>query len=65
MVDKYVEIMEAYSEYRSMNVGERMDELLRHIKHFVVDFCELHDVTCCTRERYNTLIFNGNIIVIL
>jgi hypothetical protein len=52
MVDEYVEIMEAYNEYRSTKEGERMHELLRHIKHLVVDFCELHDVTCCTRECY-------------
>jgi hypothetical protein len=29
-----------------------MDKFLRHIKHFVIDFYELHDVTCCTREGY-------------
>jgi hypothetical protein len=29
-----------------------MDELLRHIKHLAIYFCELHDVTCCTRECY-------------
>jgi hypothetical protein len=29
-----------------------MDELLRHLNHLAVDFCELHDVTCCTRECY-------------
>jgi hypothetical protein len=29
MVDQYVEIMEAYNEYRSTKEGERMDELLR------------------------------------
>jgi hypothetical protein len=52
MIDEYVEIMEAYNEYRSTKEGERMDELVRYIKHLVVDFCELHDVTCCTRECY-------------
>jgi hypothetical protein len=52
MVDEYFEIMDAYNEYRSTKEGERMDILLRHIKHLAVDFCELHDVTCCTRERF-------------
>jgi hypothetical protein len=52
MVDEYVGIMEAYMEYLSTKEGERMDEFLRHIKHFAVDFCELPDVTCCTRECY-------------
>jgi hypothetical protein len=52
MVDKFVEIMEAYNKYRSIKEGERMDELLRHIKHFSVEFCELHDMTCYSRECY-------------
>jgi hypothetical protein len=52
MVDEYVEIMEAYNEYRSTKEEERMDELLRHIKYLAVDFCELHDVSYCTRECY-------------
>jgi hypothetical protein len=65
MVDEYVEIMEAYNEYRSTKEGERMDELLIYIKHLAVDFCELHDVTCCTKVAINTLISNANIIVIL
>jgi hypothetical protein len=52
MVDHYVEIMEAYNEYRSTKEGQRMDELLRHINHLAVVFCELRDVTCCTRECY-------------
>jgi hypothetical protein len=52
MVDEYVEIMEAYSEYRSTNEGKRMNELLRHINHLALDFFELHDVTCCTRKCY-------------
>jgi hypothetical protein len=29
-----------------------MHELLIHIKHFAIDLCELHDVTCCTGECY-------------
>jgi hypothetical protein len=37
MVDKYVEIMEAYNEYRSTKEGERMDKLLRHTKHLAID----------------------------
>jgi hypothetical protein len=65
MVDEYVEIMEACNEYRSTKEGERMDELLRHIKHLAIDFYELHDVTCCTRECYKHSHFNANIIVIL
>jgi hypothetical protein len=40
MVDGYVEIMEAYNKYISTKEGERMDELLRHINHLAVDFCE-------------------------
>jgi hypothetical protein len=52
MVEEYVEISEAYNEYRSTKEGERMDELFRHITHLAIDFCKLHDVTCCTRELY-------------
>jgi hypothetical protein len=52
MVDEYVEIMEVHNEYRSTKEGERMDELLRLIKHLAVDLCELHDVTCCTWDCY-------------
>jgi hypothetical protein len=29
-----------------------MDELLRHIIHLAVDFSELHEMTCCTKECY-------------
>jgi hypothetical protein len=49
MVDEFVEIMKAYNEYQSTKEGERMDEVLRHITHLAIDFCELHDVTCYTR----------------
>jgi hypothetical protein len=52
MVDEYFEIMDAYNEYRSTKEGERMDILLKRIKHLAVDFCELYDVTCCTRECF-------------
>jgi hypothetical protein len=31
---------------------KRMDELLRHLNHLALDFCELHDVTCCITECY-------------
>jgi hypothetical protein len=29
-----------------------MDDLVRYLNHLAVDFCELHDVSCCTRECY-------------
>jgi hypothetical protein len=50
VVDNYVEIMKAYNNYRSTKEEKRMDELLRHLNPLAADFCELHDVTCCTRE---------------
>jgi hypothetical protein len=52
VVDNYVEIMKTCNDYRSSKEGKRMDDLLTYLKHLAVDFCELDDVTCCTRECY-------------
>jgi hypothetical protein len=45
-------IWDTYYEYRATKEGERMDELLKHLNNIAIDFCELHDVTCCTRKVY-------------
>ena len=52
MFEGYVKTMCAYYEYRSTQEGKSMDELLQHLNHLAIDFCELHDVTCCTREVF-------------
>ena len=52
LCDGYDKIMGAFNEYRSSEQGERMHELLSHLNRIVVDFCELHDITCCSREVY-------------
>jgi hypothetical protein len=52
VVDDYTDIMKTYNDYRSSKEGKRMDDLLRYLNDLAVDFCELHDVTCCTRECY-------------
>ena len=48
----YVKIMGAYYEYRSIKEGNRMLELLEHLNDMAIEFCELHDVTCCFRKDY-------------
>ena len=50
MFEGYVKTRGVYYEYRSTQEGKRTDELLQHLNHLAIDFCELHDVTCCTRE---------------
>ena len=52
MCEGYDKIMGALNAHRSTKEGERMYELLSHLNHIAVDFCELHDITCCTREVY-------------
>ena len=52
MFEGYVKTMGAYYEYRSTKEGKRMYELLKYLNHMAIDFCELHDITCCTREVY-------------
>jgi hypothetical protein len=48
----YVKAMGAYYEYRSTKEGNRMLELLEHLDDMATKFCELHDITCCTRKYY-------------
>jgi hypothetical protein len=48
----YVKAMGAYYEYRSTKEGNRMLELLEHLDDMATEFCELHDITCCTRKDY-------------
>ena len=45
-------MLEAYYEYRSTHEGNRMDELLTHLNQMAIEFCESHDITCCTRKDY-------------
>ena len=52
MFEDYVKSMEAYYEYRSTKEGNRMFELLEHLNDIAYEFCEKHDITCCTREAY-------------
>ena len=52
MFEDYVKSMEAYYEYRSTKEGNRMFELLEHLNDIAYEFCEQHDITCCTRESY-------------
>ena len=48
----HVKMLEAYYEYRSTKEGNRMDELLTHLNQMAIEFCESHDITCCTRKDY-------------
>jgi hypothetical protein len=61
VVDQYVEIIKAYNDYRSTKEGKMIDELLRHLNQLAVDFCEQHDVTCCTRECYKHSHYIGRV----
>jgi hypothetical protein len=42
--------MEAYFEYQSTEEGDKMHRLLGDLRIMVVQFCESHDETCCTRK---------------
>ena len=61
----YVKTMGAYYEYRSTKEGNRMLELLEHLNDMAIEFCELHDVTCCFTKTINTLPINVSTTVIL
>jgi hypothetical protein len=42
--------MEGYFEYQSIEEGDKMHRLLEDLRRMAVQFCESHDVTCCTRK---------------
>jgi hypothetical protein len=42
--------MEAYFEYQSIEEGDKMHKLLQDLRRMAVQFCDEHDVTCCTRK---------------
>jgi hypothetical protein len=42
--------MEAYFEYQSTEVGDKMRKLLKDLRRMAVQFCDGHDVACCTRK---------------
>ena len=48
----YVKTLGAYFEYRSTKEVNRMLELLEHLNDMAIEFCELHDATCCFRKDY-------------
>jgi hypothetical protein len=45
--------MDAYFEYQSPEEGDKMCRLLRDLKRMDVQFCDEHDVTCCSRKLIN------------
>ena len=45
-------LLESFYEYRSTGEGRRMEQLLRCINDLAIDFCHLHDITCCDKEFY-------------
>ncbi len=47
-----VQTLRAYYEYRSTREGNRVYELLEHLNEIATDFCELHNITCCTKKGY-------------
>jgi hypothetical protein len=42
--------MEAYFEYQSTEEGDKMHKFLEDLRRMAVQFCDEHDVTCCTRK---------------
>jgi hypothetical protein len=42
--------MEAYFEYQSTEEGDKMRRLLGDLRRMAFQFCDEHDVTCCTRK---------------
>jgi hypothetical protein len=47
-----VQTLRACYEYRSTREGNRVYELLEHLNEIATDFCELHNITCCTKKCY-------------
>jgi hypothetical protein len=45
--------MEGYFEYQSTEEGDKMRRLLEDLRRMTVQFCDEHDVTCCTRKFMN------------
>jgi hypothetical protein len=42
--------MEAYFEYQSTKERDNMRKLFEDFRRMAVQFCDEHDVTCCTRK---------------
>ena len=50
MANDYFKSMDVYSEYQSTEEANRMGKLLEALNKIAFQFCELHDITCCTRR---------------
>jgi hypothetical protein len=45
--------MEAYFEYQSTEEGDKMRRLLEDLRRMAIQFCDEHDVSCCSRKIVN------------